>query len=776
MHTLTRIVLATLCCCAAVRAEDLGRVALVQALKDAACPLRLMCVAAHPDDEDGASLAFYRMKHGVKTFVVIATRGEGGQNEIGPELYNELGVIRTREMMNAARVEGSELHFLDRPEFGFSKSIEETFEKWGHDAALKRMLDLLQMLRPHVVITHHGLMKDHGHHQAIGQIIKEAVEQARDESGAPIVQRLYVRDFTASDGPYVMDLGELEPVRGVTYAQIAAQALEEHHSQGMKMFIDRYLSGRPKAVYFERVVNALEAATPALGDEYGPLFRGVKAAPRPPALVALAKRAAEGLSNAAVLEALAALSERDRAAAPAELARAAGIAAELRLKVTPSDTTVTRGQVANFALEFTDFGPADTGAGEFVFTGAAIVKEASRMRQDFAVQAGQTAGSCRVTVPDAAGLTMPHAEQLFADNVLFTPQFFARAEGKLNNGAPFSVEQPVYVDIAPPITVAFTGGPYFLNPGAQQREAAAQITLRNHTDGPARAALMLHVPVGWHVSPNVIETDFTEQDEERSLTVNIIAVESFEGRETVRATLDGSPHSAAVDVVSAAVALPKKARVGLVRSYDDTLEQALRKLGIAHGLIGAEDFAPASLAQYTTVIIDMRAYQYRPDLIANNAAIFDYARSGGNVIVMYQKTFDWRPAYAPLQLNIANNRVTREDAAMKLLVPDHPFFNTPNKITERDWEGWIQERGLYFAGDWAPEFTPLIECNDPGEKRARGRAPYGATAAKVPTPTARSPCTGSCASSTPAPCASSQTCWPGNRGDVRGRCPATAAE
>lgn len=710
-----------------VLAEDLGRVALVQALKDAACGVRLMCVAAHPDDEDGASLAYYRMKHGVKTFVVIATRGEGGQNEIGPELYNDLGVIRTREMINAARVEGSELHFLDFPEFGFSKSLEEAMEAWDPSAARERVRKLLRDLRPDVVITHHGLMKDHGQHQAIGQLIKEAVEA---EAGT--VQRLYVRKFEGGDSPYTMDLGELEPVRGLTYAQIAAQALEEHHSQGMKFFIDRYLTGRPQAVYFERVVNPREAGE-ALGGEFGPLFSGIKAVKRPQALVDLARAAQEGLSNAKVLDALAALPAEARAAAPEDLARAAAIAAELRLKATPEDSELVASQLVTVAVELTDFGAQDIDEATFSIeafgkepAGGFALADTIESGETLPLASGIVSTKLGFEVPRDAPLTLPHAEHLFSGNVLFTPQVRVRATGTLRNGAPFTLEQAVYVDVAPVATLEFTSGPYFMNPERNDREARAQLTVRNHTPGALQSSIKLTVPAGWHASPVEVPWKLEEPGEQRTFNVSITAVESFEGRKSIEALTAG--HTASVEVVSARVKLDPGARVGLVRSYDDTLEATLRKLGVQHGLVGPQDFSPAALARYTTLLIDMRAYQYRPDLVANNEAVLDFARAGGNVIIMYQKTFDWRPAFAPIPFQIANNRTTREDAPVKLLVPEHPYFNTPNTLLPSDWDGWIQERGLYFAGQWPAEYTPLLETSDPGETVPAGAlitAPLG---------------------------------------------------
>jgi LmbE family N-acetylglucosaminyl deacetylase len=229
----------------------LGAVARHQALLDAGTDLRLMCVAAHPDDEDGATLAMYRKKFGYKTFAVLATRGEGGQNEIGPELYQELAVLRTDEMSRASAITGAELHFLDLPEFGYSKSREETFEIWGHDNALERMVRLIRELRPDVIITHHGPTGGHGHHQAIGLVLQEAFDIAGDPNRFPQHMkeglepwqpaRLYLRNFGGEAGARI-GFNELDSVRGVTYAQIAAQALDRLVRTGER--IQRRRAGR----------------------------------------------------------------------------------------------------------------------------------------------------------------------------------------------------------------------------------------------------------------------------------------------------------------------------------------------------------------------------------------------------------------------------------------------------------------------------------------------------------------------------------------------------
>ncbi len=278
--------LALICSSFGATAQELGEVAFQQAMKDLGNDFRLMCVAAHPDDEDGATLAYYRTMHGAKTFAVIATRGEGGQNEIGPELYNELGVIRTREMKGAAEIEGASLHFLDLPEFGFSKTPEETYEKWDKEVALERMVRKIREIRPHVIITHHGRMKDHGHHQAIGAVLQEAFDVAADPARFPDhtrlglapwqAERLYIRDFRGGEGTVPTEIAALEPLRGKTIAEIAASALQVHESQGMKQFIDLLLSSHHRS-YYSLVKNQYAATKPgAVADNrYGALFDGL---------------------------------------------------------------------------------------------------------------------------------------------------------------------------------------------------------------------------------------------------------------------------------------------------------------------------------------------------------------------------------------------------------------------------------------------------------------------------------------------------------------------
>ena len=230
------------------------RIALYQALLDLTNPWTVMCVAAHPDDEDGTSLIVMRRKYGAHTVSLFSTFGEGGQNAIGPELYEELGAIRARETMAASEIQGSEPYFLGLRDFGFSKSRDETFQKWGQEEALRRMVLHIRRLRPDVIITNHSTTSnDHGHHQATARLVVEAFDAAADPTKFPEqlkdgvttwqVQRLFVRvrgnqpvqnpDRQGGGQQIVtIDPNERDPVRGTLFAEQALSALQKHATQG----------------------------------------------------------------------------------------------------------------------------------------------------------------------------------------------------------------------------------------------------------------------------------------------------------------------------------------------------------------------------------------------------------------------------------------------------------------------------------------------------------------------------------------------------------------
>lgn len=713
---------------ASVWAQELGEVAFRQALLDLETDVRLMCVAAHPDDEDGATLAYYRMLHGVETHAVIATRGEGGQNEVGPELYNELGVIRTREMKAAAAIEGATLHFLDLPEFGYSKTAEETYEVWGRDVALERLVRVIRETRPHVIITNHGRLKDHGHHQAIGAILEEAYRVAADperfpshaqaglEAWQPL--RLYIRDFRGGEGAVPNDIATLEPIRGKTIAEIAASALEVHESQGMKFFIDLLLSTQPKTYYLlvksERGMDGVAKLTGR-----GPLFEGLPwtESPERPALDS--RHVSREDAKATLLSWLGAhdefrdgtFDERRRWAAAN---RAAALATELRLQAAPGDTVVTPGQSVEITAKLADFGARDTIEAEIRMVEIHGMGELGRHVVRAPLQkTGSAEGTFRFTVPALATRTLPLAPRLFAPDFL-EPQL--AVEAHVNCGeALVTLSVPVYLDVAAPLDITCPDAPYLVKTTAAT-PSTIRLLVTNNTTEALSEYLALEVPEGWSVSPERQAVSLSKEGEQRFVTFTMTPPAGVApGDFPARARVVGATDSVEIPIRVVDVIVPDGIRVGVIQSYDDTFVRTLTKMKVPHEALGIADYVPERLDTFTTIIVDIRAYQYRPDLVGNNATLLDFVARGGTLLVMYQKTFDWQEAYAPFPITLSRNRVTREDAPVKLLVPEHPLFTVPNPIEERDWLGWVQERGLYFPDTWNEAYTPLLETQDPDE-------------------------------------------------------------
>ena len=675
-----------------VTAPELGDVAWRQCLLDLGNGLRLMCIAAHPDDEDGATLACHRFKYGVETHVVIATRGEGGQNETGPELYEELAVIRTKEMEEASQIEGAQLHWLNLPDFGYSKTKEETYGIWGEEETLRRVVRIIRRVRPQVIITHHGRQKDHGNHQAIGDATLRAFEAAADpaqfpEEGPPWqVARLYIRAWsTPTEDSAAIPVGELNSVRGKTYAEIAAHALEVHYSQGMGHFIEMLL-GVP-VIHYDLVKSATETMQgEPMSDAAGPLFAGI------PGL-----RLARPLPLDATRTVALAAGLMD--------ARTAAVAMEERFRIILSDGVVVPGQTIDVS-----FSPENFGVDEAVPIRWNPEPGAVAMMWE----PGDGTDHRPFHVDTDAEPTLPHAAHVYDDNY-DTPAFSVSvALGKEGSHVkPITI--PVDIDVAPAVGVTFLGAPYLMRTQASHT-VRVDVRLTNYTPEAREAQFALDVPEGWPVAPETVTVAFTAEDEERVVSIDVTTPEDTPPADyPITGRVEGVSQTARADIRVVNLAVPEGVRVGVVETYDDTFVQTLERLGVEHARITEADFAPADLDAFDVIVLDMRAYMARPDLVTNNAAVLGYVKRGGTLLVMYNKTFEWKPEYAPYPILLSRNRVTVEDAPVTMLAPDHALWNQPNTIGPRDWESWRQERGLYFPAKWDDAYTPLVETADPGE-------------------------------------------------------------
>lgn len=668
-------------------------------------PLVVMNLAAHPDDEDGSTLAYYRQGRDAVAYSVIYTRGEGGQNEIGPELYEELGAIRTRETLRAARHLGTQVFFLNFKDFGFSKTAEETFERWGgEDEVTSRVVYLLRKLKPDILFTNHdtvtvGPNRQHGHHQAVGLTAYEAFDLAADpsyhpeqleEDGVDLWQpkRLFHRLWSPNDAPYdvAVPVGRVDDDRGISYAGMAAEGLYEHASQGMDMFADRVAGW--EATYFELYRSSVDA--PPSDDDL--------AANLPP------NHAADPDLDYWI----------DSGRIPTLAHGAVGV----------DDTLAVPGQQVRVHWDFESlparpvrlrlFGALDT---------TIVLRDDSPRSDDFVIRPSHTP-----TTPTP----VYQYERFTSREPLGYVVYDARSGRMLAGGY-------VPMDIAPPLLLETEADVIRIDSGQNVvpytvrvfDESIDVVTVASALSGNADRTVLDQRQASVAAASGRVESRTTlrlppdAKAGAYTVTLTALAANGTAGPATAGDFIRA--HRFEVDV-------PSSLRVGVVASYDNTLDVALTELGVEHVLLDSTDLASGNFDGLHTILVDIRAYLVRQDLRTHNDRLLDWVRDGGHLVVNYQKTFEWNAEHAdpfdtsrnnpdnlaPYSLELGRDRVTREAARVTLLRPEHPIMTTPNEVVPRDWEGWVQERGLYFPQTYDPRYTELFSLHDPNEAPLTG--------------------------------------------------------
>ncbi|HXT62899.1 MAG TPA: PIG-L family deacetylase [Pyrinomonadaceae bacterium] len=780
------------------------RVALYQALLDLQNPWTVMCVAAHPDDEDGTSLIVMRHKYGAHTVSLFSTFGEGGQNAIGPELYEELGAIRARETMAAAEIQGSEPHFLGLKDFGFSKSRDEAFKFWGHEEALRRMVLQIRKLRPDVIITNHSTTSnDHGHHQATALMVVEAFDAAADSTKFPEqlkdgvttwqVQRLFVRQRgnQAQQNPdrqgggtqiVTIDPNEQDPVRGTVFGEQALNALQKHATQGPwpKSFAEytarfRAFSGQ----------NAPAGQLPMI--RYGLVKSAGSAAPMPAGeshnfLDGLALTETEASEVAAptingraltdfldqrpqLIDALDTrwqATQRFLGATPRAvpqnkfrmswfvqriniaLAAASGVKASL---VGP-DVLVPSTSAA-FKLVISNAGVAPiTVAKHNLATGGPNLIGLSccpTLSSDVAVMPGHSIEiPLNHSVANDTQITVPHSANLYSDRVFGIP---VSTSVQVKTKSWFWIGATKSIDVAPPVEIAAINPlPVVIHDEVGASSAGADIIpgrfpqvsieLINHLDQPFKGEVVYGRARGTEqiskveIPPHQNTTiALSISNSQNSVAAHARSSESPETLTIAVRTADSRANitERSVPIVRANAHVVRNLNVGYIRGFDFSLPNALNSLGVESKELSVDDVKTADLSKFTSVIVDNRVYESKPELIAVNQKLLDYAQAGGNLIVFYHKSDEWnpderrnRPQLAPYKLILGGERITDENAPITFIEPDHPLLNTPNKLGQDDFKDWIQERGLYYPKEWDPQFHALLQSNDPGENPLKG--------------------------------------------------------
>jgi LmbE family N-acetylglucosaminyl deacetylase len=751
-----------------------GVAALAGALAQLGANKRVLVIGAHPDDEDTELLAIVSRGMGAQVAYLSLSRGEGGQNAIGPELGPELGIIRTEELLAARRLDGARQFFTRAYDFGFSKTVEETFRFWPRDSLLADVVAVIRRFRPQIIVSiFSGTPRDgHGQHQASGIVARQAFAVLRDSSWGPL--KLYRATwFDTGATTLRLDGGALDPVIGRSYHQIAMAGRSRHRSQDMGQI------ERPGPSVDRLAFVAWRDAARGTRDGDG-LFSGVDtllAGTRGYAALIDSARARlnpwhPGAIVPLLVRALAELGEADsgqHALLELTLAAAAGVVVDgvaddgivipgERLQV---ETTVWNAGEARVTLDGVELAAPPGWTVERLDPASSAIAPGMVATRRFAVTISADAPRSQpyflkrplagalydwTGVPAAwRGLPFepPPVEMTVRLTIAGRPVTLSREvvyryrdlqAGEVRR--PVLVTRPFDLTVTPDLVVwpvdGAAGGPRRFT-----------VTVTNRTQGPATPRVVVTPPPGWSTVPPETLT-FAREDESKSVSVTLaLPSQPRPGRYelTAAAVMAGARSEGALALIDyphirqrpveraskaelrvARLSLPTLTRVGYVRGASDRVPEALAAVGIPIELLGPDSLARGDLSRYDAIVIGTRAYETEPALVANNGRLLDYARAGGLVIVQYQQYPFVSGGFAPYRLSIArpHDRVTDETVPVRVLDPTSPVFHVPNEIGAADWQGWVQERGLYFAHDWDSTYAPLVEMHDPGDPPLRG--------------------------------------------------------
>jgi len=837
---------------------DTGVNGLKQMLVRLQTTARLMQTTAHPDDEDGGMLTLESRGHGVTTVLMTLTRGEGGQNKVGSNLFDVLGVLRTLELTASDRYYGVEQRFSRVADFGYSKNPEETFQKWGgHDIPLSDMVRVIRSFHPDVLIARFsGTERDgHGHHQASAILTKEAFRAAADPNRFPEqikegllpwqAKKLYIGNvcgFGASSCPaenYTVRLntGQVNPLLGMSYIQFAMEGLRHQLSQGaggwsvelgdrftFYKLVDSVLpsttdkEGHEKDFFdgidtsWQSLSSAFDAAgAKELAQVRNNLAEAAKDAEGDPGKAATPllsvinslNRLESQLSNnhdARKQDVLARLHEKE-SQARAALDLALNLSLQASLVSPPASTTppapgqdplaaISPGQKFTVKLQLHNGSTHPVQLRSLFLEGQLNHSEASERipplqpdkdyQTEYQIELPPDTPATRpalhrndperdavYTVDNPKYQTLPFPPPAFRVSVHYDIPDLAERTG----GVPLKNLEEL-PEISTPVLVAFAdekGGeqkrplaivPAFsveLEPGEQVipiangHERSVKVGVSSNLSGAPKGSLRLEAPSGWRIEPKEIPVELHQRGERKDFEFKIIPGSLQSGRAQIRAVLaaagkaysEGYTLVTREDLASAYyyqpalqrvsivdVKVPQNLKVAYIPGAGDEIPTVLQQIGIDVTVLPAEKLASEDLSRYGTIVLGIRAYDTQKEVAANNKKLLDYVSAGGTLIVQYNAgAGDFNSGhFTPYPAAISRGRVSVEEAPVEILDAGDSVFRNPNQITQRDFDGWVQERGLYFMDHWDSNFKPLLSSHDPGEEPLKGgllRAQYG---------------------------------------------------
>ncbi len=740
-------------------------------------------IAAHPDDENTQLITYLARGRNVRTAYLSITRGDGGQNVLGPEFGEELGLIRTQELLAARRLDGGQQFFTRAIDFGFSKDYRETLRIWDEQKVLSDVVRVLRTFQPDVIVTRFSpeASRTHGHHTASAVLAVEAFKLAGDPTAFPEqLKKLTVwqpkRVLMNGGGPgrgaqggaetgaaVRMDISGTDPVLNESFAEIAGRSRAMHKTQGFGNFGGGGGRGGPRLESFQ-----LLAGEPATKD----IFDGIDTTwSRVPGGAEIGR-----LTESVITK----FNPQDPAASVSDL-----LAIRSQLVKLQSDRLVElkRQQLDKILQNCLGLTVETTVAHAEVVPGESIkMQHAVSVSSDVPVRwLGVHYPSISQAVDEPIELhpnqpaTRETSQTISADVGLSQPYWLREPPdvgiyqvqdstliGRPENPPAFPIEQvfevrgqklvlpdePVEIvakgdksavrwrlEIVAPVALSFDYDVQNFVPGVARPVQVQVVAMR----AGAHGQLKLEAPSDWKISPasqafqiaevsSTAKVSFTVTPPRQAESADIVARADINGatfsNRRVEIHYDHIPPlllqpSARLKAVALDLAI-RGHLVGYLPGAGDSVAECLAQMGYKVNQLSANDLTEEGLHGLDAVVFGIRAFNVRTDLAPHLPALFAYVEAGGNVIVQYNRPDSKANKLAPYDLRISSERVTDEQSPVTFLAPDHPALNVPNKITTADFNGWVQERGIYFPNEWDDHFTPIIACNDPGEAPLKG--------------------------------------------------------
>jgi LmbE family N-acetylglucosaminyl deacetylase len=740
----------------------------------------VLYVAAHPDDENTRLLAWLVGGKGLRAGYLSMTRGDGGQNLIGTEQDELLGLIRTHELLAARRIDGAEQLFTRARDFGYSKSAEETLKIWGREEALSDVVLAIRRFQPDVIVTRFTTRPpNHGHHTASALLAEEAFAAAADPKRFPEqlatlkpwkTDRLLNNVSTwnlqpnADMSAYLkLDVGGFNPLLGRSWGEVAAESRSQHKSQGFGVAAER----GPLMEYFNPLAGTRPKADPLEGLDFSwrrwagteKIIQAVEAAskgfdPAAPHLsIPALLRVHEAISALPADNPWKATKLRE---AEALVAACAGLFLEARAadttgvpggQVTLNLMALNRSSAAIRLVSVTLPGGEATTVGTdlaehtpFKLSKPVVLPEAAEISTPYWLRQHATGGLYEV--PDRALIGRPEGEPSLAVTFVYEV-----------GGKRFTVTRPVvYVwvdpvrgelyrafEVVPAVTATLEREVIMFPNGAPQTVAVTLAAGKAEATGKVR----LELPAGWKSEPAEAPFTLAARGDERTVQFKLTPAKGATEKARLRVLVESGGRSESwrvrtvnyehippqvVRQASEATLVPfaltqKVKRIGYIPGPGDRVAESLAAVGYEVTVLPEERLASEKLERFEAIMVGVRAFNANPRLGVHRERLLQYVEKGGRLIVQYNTNSRVGPLttfVGPHPLEIGRDRVTDETAAMTPVTPNEPLLSAPNRLTDADFQGWVQERGLYFASKWDDKYRPVFAMNDPGEQPLKG--------------------------------------------------------